>query len=62
MKPVMDNRNKTGAPDNSLINTSENYEVEYWANKFGVRPERLKTAVRAVGNSAAAVAKYLNNK
>lgn len=48
--------------DNSLINTSESYEVEYWANKFGVRPERLKTAVRAVGNSAAAVAKFLNNK
>ncbi|WP_413667366.1 DUF3606 domain-containing protein [Mucilaginibacter sp. Mucisp86] len=58
----MDNRSKAGWPDNSLINTSENYEVEYWANKFGVRPERLKTAVRAVGNSAAAVAKYLNSK
>ncbi len=58
----MDNRNKAGWPENSLINTSENYEVEYWANKFGVRPERLKTAVRAVGNSAAAVAKYLNIK
>lgn len=59
---IMDSKNKTGWPDSNLINTSENYEVEYWANKFGVRPERLKTAVRAVGNSAAAVAKYLNNK
>lgn len=58
----MNNRNKAGLHDNGLINTSENYEVEYWANKFGVRPERLKTAVRAVGNSAAAVAKFLNNK
>ncbi|GGA89651.1 DUF3606 domain-containing protein [Mucilaginibacter rubeus] len=58
----MNNRNKAALHDNSLINTSENYEVEYWANKFGVRPERLKTAVRAVGNSAAAVAKFLNNK
>lgn len=58
----MNNRNKDGLNDNSIINTSENYEVEYWANKFGVRPERLKTAVRAVGNSAAAVAKFLNNK
>jgi hypothetical protein len=62
IKVIMDNRNKIGSPDRNLINTSENYEVEYWANKFGVRPERLKTAVRAVGNSAAAVAKYLNNK
>jgi len=58
----MDNRKKTGEPDSNLINTSENYEVEYWANKFGVRPERLKTAVRAVGNSTAAVAKFLKNK
>ncbi|AYL94901.1 DUF3606 domain-containing protein [Mucilaginibacter celer] len=57
----MENRNKTAWPE-SLINTSENYEVEYWANKFGVRPERLKTAVRAVGNSTTAVAKFLSNK
>ena len=58
----MENMNKITWTNGNLINTSENYEVEYWANKFGVRPERLKTAVRAVGNSAAAVAKYLNNK
>ncbi|MEO3403372.1 DUF3606 domain-containing protein [Mucilaginibacter sp. CAU 1740] len=58
----MENMNKITWTNGNLINTSENYEVEYWANKFGVRPERLKTAVRAVGNSTAAVAKFLSNK
>ncbi len=58
----MENMNKITWTNGRLINTSENYEVEYWANKFGVRPERLKTAVRAVGNSTAAVAKFLSNK
>ncbi|PWK77153.1 uncharacterized protein DUF3606 [Mucilaginibacter oryzae] len=58
----MENTNKISWTNGNLINTSENYEVEYWANKFGVRPERLKTAVRAVGNSTAAVAKFLSNK
>lgn len=56
----MENMNKNSWTNGNLINTSENYEVEYWANKFGVRPERLKTAVRAVGNSTVAVAKFLN--
>jgi len=56
----MDDKTKTGRPDGDLINISESYEVEYWAKKFGVRTEQLKTAVRAVGNSVAAVEKQLN--
>jgi Protein of unknown function (DUF3606) len=56
----MDNKAKTGRPDRDLINVSENYEVEYWSKKFGVRAEQLKSAVRAVGNSVAAVEKQLN--
>ncbi|MDN3548180.1 DUF3606 domain-containing protein [Mucilaginibacter aquaedulcis] len=55
----MDDRSKTGNTDNFLINTSENYEVEYWSKKFGVTPERLKSAVKAVGNSVNAVKNYL---
>jgi hypothetical protein len=56
----MDNKTKTGSPDRDLINTSENYEVEYWSNKFGVTPEQLKAAVKAVGNSAEAVKTHLD--
>lgn len=42
-------------PTNSFyqdsINIKEYYEVEYWANKFGVKPGQLKEAVQAVGTS-----------
>ena len=55
----MDDKKNVGASDRNLINTSENYEVEYWSKKFGVRTEVLKTAIRAVGNSASAVEQYL---
>jgi hypothetical protein len=56
---MADDKTKTGSPDSDLINTSENYEVEYWSKKIGVSAEELKTAVKAVGNSVAAVEKYL---
>ncbi|WCT14694.1 DUF3606 domain-containing protein [Mucilaginibacter jinjuensis] len=55
----MDNKAKTGSPDSDLINVSEDYEVQYWSKKFGVSAEQLKTAVKAVGNSAKAVGKHL---
>ena len=56
---IMDHQNKTISPFGDLINVNENYEVEYWANTFHVKPEVLKNAVLAVGNSAVAVEKYL---
>jgi hypothetical protein len=37
----------------------EDYEVEYWTDKFGVTRERLQQAVDAVGNSASAVEEHL---
>jgi hypothetical protein len=43
----------------SRINTSEDHEVRYWATKFGVSAEELKSAVKKVGNSAEAVQKEL---
>jgi hypothetical protein len=56
----MDDKAKTGSPDSDLINLSEDYEVRYWSEKFGVSAESLKSAVKAVGNSAKAVEKHLN--
>ena len=55
----MDDKTKTGNPDRDLINTSEDYEVQYWSEKFGISAEELKSAVKAVGNSAKEVEKYL---
>jgi 5'-3' exonuclease len=58
----MDDKTKTGNPDRELINTGENYEVEYWSNKFNVTPEQLKAAVKLVGNSVEQVKKQLNKQ
>jgi hypothetical protein len=45
--------------DRSRINTSEDYEVRYWSEKFGVSHRQLKAAVMKVGNSAEAVERVL---
>ena len=55
----MDNRDLIATLKRDWIDTSEYYEVEYWSNKFGVSVERLKTAVRAVGNLVASVEQFL---
>ncbi|MCO6148936.1 DUF3606 domain-containing protein [Flavobacterium sp. NRK1] len=59
---MSDNKNKKGEPDRSMINTSEPYEMQYWREKFGVSSQQLTGAVRAVGNKAEAVSKYLKDK
>ena len=41
---------------------SEDYELRDWAKKFGVTPERLQEAVKAVGDEASKVEEYLNRK
>jgi hypothetical protein len=44
-----------GAANRSRISLIEPYDVQYWADKFGVSKERLSEAVRKVGHSAEAV-------
>ena len=56
----MDDKKKTGSPDRDLININEAYELQDWANKFGVTHDKLKDAVHAVGNSSKKVEEYLN--
>lgn len=56
---MSDDKTKKGPADRSRINTSEDYEVRYWCEKFGVTAEELKAAVKKVGNSAAAVEREL---
>jgi len=45
-----------------MINVSEDDELQFWAKKFGITPEKLKSAVRAVGSSVGALSKYLRSK
>jgi hypothetical protein len=54
-----DNKNKTQPQDASRINLNEEYEVQYWTDKFGCSREELKDAVSSVGTSAEMVSEYL---
>ena len=52
---MSDDSQDRGEPDRSRISLSEDYEVRYWTERFGVTKEQLAVAVRKVGNSADAV-------
>jgi len=54
-----DDLTKKGPQDRNRISLLEPYEVQCWADKFGVSKERLSEAVRNVGHSAAAVEREL---
>jgi hypothetical protein len=56
---AMDNKKKTGSPDRDRINVNEDYELQDWAEKFGVTPDELRRAVKAAGTSAKDVERYL---
>lgn len=45
--------------DGNRVNIHEPYEVNYWCKKWGVSKAQLEAAVKAVGTSKSAVARYL---
>jgi len=52
---MADDKTNRGPQDRSRINLSEDYEVRYWTEKFGISKAQLEAAVRKVGASADAV-------
>jgi hypothetical protein len=58
---MADNKTLPGPQDSSRIAMGEEYEVEYWTDKFGVSRDELQKAVDAVGNGADAVEAHLKN-
>jgi hypothetical protein len=56
---MADDLSKRGPADKSKISLLELYEVQYWADTYGVSKERLSEVVRKVGPSADAVRKEL---
>ena len=44
------------------MDVDDDYELRAWADRFGVDKERVKGAVRVVGDRPAAVERYLNPK
>jgi hypothetical protein len=59
---MADDRTIAGPQDRSIINMSEDYEVRYWTKNWGVTRERLASAVKKAGPTAAAVARKLGKQ
>ena len=62
IRSMSDDPTKRGTSDRSRINVNEEYEVQYWTEKWGVSGESLKAAVEKVGPSVADVAKELGKE
>ena len=45
--------------DRTRINVNEEWELQYWSEKFGCSENDLRAAVNAVGTSADAVQNHL---
>jgi hypothetical protein len=48
--------------DRKLISLSQEHEVRYWTQAFGVSTKELIDAVQAVGHSAEKVRDYLKTR
>lgn len=56
---MADDKSNRGPQDRARINLSEDYEVRYWTERFGVSRDQLEKAVAKAGASAQAVAREL---
>jgi hypothetical protein len=56
---MSDNLGRTQPEDPTKINLHQEWEIRYWCKVLGVTEAKLREAVRAVGNSVAAVRRYL---
>ena len=59
---MADDKTKTAPQDAQRVNISEDYEVQYWTEKFGCTRAQLEAAVKKVGVLAADVEAQLQGK
>jgi hypothetical protein len=59
---MADDTQQRGGQDRTRIDVSQEYELRDWSKKFGVTPERLQEAVKAVGDQATKVEEFLNSR
>ena len=57
-----DDKNIRGPKDSTKISMDEQWEIDYWCEKFGVTEEELAEAVDEVGDLVSDVEDYLSNK
>ncbi len=47
--------------DLNTLNTLEAFEIDYWADKFGISKQELARAVSKEGNNAQEIGTFLKN-
>ncbi len=57
---MSDNKNNRDGRDRSRVAGKEDYELSYLEEKFGVSREKVKEAIKAVGNNRKDVEAYLH--
>lgn len=58
----MDDKNKKGPQDASRVNVNEDYELQYWSERFNITRDELKKAVAEAGPSVSAVEEFLKRR
>jgi len=61
-KIMADDKSRQDGRDDSKIDANDSSEVQYAAKAFGVTPEQIREAIKAVGNSRENVKHYLAEK
>jgi len=56
---MADDKNLRGSGDRSRVSGSEEYELQYLAQKLNVSTEEIRKAIEQVGNSREKIEKYL---
>jgi len=59
---MADDKSRQDGRDDSKIDANDSSEVQYAAKAFGVTPEQIREAIKAVGNSRENVKHYLAEK
>ena len=59
---MTDNTADRGPEDRSRISLSQDYEVRYWSQRFGIDEQALRAAVEDVGPSVQDVEQYLASR
>jgi hypothetical protein len=58
---MADDKNKRDGRDRSRVSGSEEYELQYLAEKLNVSAEEVRRAIEQVGNSREKVEEYLKD-
>ena len=59
---MTDNTADRGPQDRSRISLSQDYEVRYWSERFGIDEAELRIAVKDVGPAVSDVEQYLASR